>query len=110
MASVEQSYSLCLDILPLKMTLISIILINIIRSQSNDFNADTTYQWENQVINCTDNDTPCTITCDEYESCRDSTINCPKHSQCDISCTDYRSCREITINPPQNKSLSICSI
>ena len=128
MASVDQSYSSCLDILTLRTALISIIFINIIRSQTNYFNANTSSQWENQIINCTDNDKPCTITCDEQYSCRystiicpsqspctvncteyysciESTIDCPEHSQCDISCTASHSCKEITINPPENELL-----
>ena len=105
MVSNQQLYQPCIKSLRFVMTVICIDFMIILRLHANYFDANLTNPLQYQVMNCTDNE-PCTLICDEEDSCTNSTINCPKYNQCDISCTGlWDPCEYLIINPPINESL-----
>ena len=66
------------------------------------FNRSTPFQ-HNKLI-C-DPNLPCTIFCEIFEACYNSTIICPVNHQCNIICSGSNSCKRMDINSPQNHSL-----
>lgn len=74
------------------------LLVHHIFATSSDWDASIASQWQDQDINCTQNQA-CTILCDMDRACKGSTIVCPENAACDIQCINaYEGCRDVCIS------------
>eukprot|EP01083_Nonionella_stella_P071523 192134_1 len=78
--------------------------------QSNAYTdiIDTTKpnEYAHQALTCSGNG-DCKITCDEENSCFDTTITCPPHFLCDITCSGPHSCEMAHISCPYGGTCTV---
>ena len=58
------------------------------------------------IINCSDHDS-CIIECGGAQSCSNTIINCPINEYCEIHCIGYKSCQNTTVNGPNGADLTV---
>ena len=62
-------------------------------------NNETNISVDGLSLDC-QNGNNCDIICDEFLSCRDTTINCPNSMKCNIFCLANDHCESMTVNGP----------
>eukprot|EP01084_Bolivina_argentea_P150764 263251_1 len=73
----------------------------------NYFDGSSKNKYENQILNC-DNDMDCKIICSNFQSCLNSTINCPtnKTKACTVLCQWDDACDYANINWNQGENIN----
>ena len=71
------------------------------------FDCKYEYQWEDEVIQCNNND-ECLVKCNQNRCCHNATVNCPiLNHGCHVKCSDTFACNDMYINwiPGHNNTL-----
>ena len=76
----------------------------ITKAQRSAWIATNQSQWENQFIDCDQNE-PCAIICGEESSCKSAIITCPANDTCTLACVSRTACARATIHPPIDPEL-----
>eukprot|EP00485_Elphidium_margaritaceum_P013187 CAMPEP_0202685300 /NCGR_PEP_ID=MMETSP1385-20130828/1052_1 /ASSEMBLY_ACC=CAM_ASM_000861 /TAXON_ID=933848 /ORGANISM="Elphidium margaritaceum" /LENGTH=954 /DNA_ID=CAMNT_0049339615 /DNA_START=49 /DNA_END=2913 /DNA_ORIENTATION=+ len=69
---------------------------------------DEVVMCEGTAVTCSCSGTrPCTIKCEDKDSCKESTLNCPANFDCTVVCMGDGSCKSSTINGPNAKDFTL---
>ena len=71
-----------------------IIMLWIMIQAQDVYNTSNHINYFNDIIQC-NNDTNCTIICNQSYGCRRSTVICPTNHQCDITCSADYACYDV---------------